>query len=392
MALAIGGASLYFIALGVLENTETIADFSVVSVYVFLFAHLSSLGIDQYVIAGSKTKLRSSPIELPLVSLLPILIFPCVWVLLVWSLPSHVLGSYLQGLSIDSPSVMAVLMLAIIFCVYGKFAAAVWVAQGMARRANMLYLGKAAGLLFSVVFLLLCGQSKSFWWVILCTELSGFLLVLPGSFGTVVFKRDSAVPMKFLFSGANVFSFEAVMKADLLLLSWLGFDVYLIYYALASSVFEGFVQLLSSFRYRFSVMVGSADFAREFRQMSLFGSAITLFYFPAALLFIFVVTGSLHPDFLLTLVILQVALMVGVKGIVGFHYLEIKSQPERLFALAILSLTLNLITGWWLTEHIGGIGVAFGTLLAFTLLTAVAVLETHDENNQSPDTRADSNG
>ena len=62
---------------------------------------------------------------------------------------------------------------------------------------------------------------------------------------------------------------------------------------------------------------------------------------------------------------------MGVYGIISFHFFELQGRPKSLTLLAMMSVTLNVLVGIALIPVVGGVGVAVGTLVSFTILSIV---------------------
>jgi hypothetical protein len=371
VAFAIGSASLYFLYLGAIGAAENIVLYSLLTIYCFLFIHIFSLGLDQFIIYDSTNKVNQSDRVL-----VPHQVWiPLVLVLIFFSallLFGEMLGifSYFSIGSDEIEFFTLIFSVSILFGVYSKVSAAVLLSLGEVKKANYLFLGKAIGLFVSVLIVFFFSVPELFWLPVILVELAGFLILIP-----FVLRRFHVKGLhfkkKYIMSGINVFSFDAIMKADLIILSFFDFPEFLIFYAVVSSVFEGFVQVLSSYRYQFAHIVKKTFDISHFYSILKISFLVVLGFSPAAMIFSYLVLGHFVSEWLVAILVLQSGIILGVYGIITFHFFELQGRPINLTILALVSVTLNIIVGVLLIPIVGAVGVAFGTLASFTMLSLV---------------------
>ena len=369
---AIASASIYFLYLGFIDETKNIVLYSLYSVFSFLLIHLCSLGVDQFIIYNSKTReTDKEKAILPYQVWLPLLLTIVIFITLYCFGEEIGFFNYFSITPNESKMFITIFSLGILFGVYAKMSAAILISLGEVKKANYLFLGKAVGLFISVFSIIVFSLSDLFWLPVILAELIGFFLVMP--FVINRFKvKGFDFSKKYVFSGINIFSFDGIMKADLILLSFFDLQVFLIFYSILSSVYEGFVQVLSSYRYQFANIVKiTLDGKRFIEILKTAYFIVGVGFSPAALIFSFLVLGEFQLEWLISILILQLSLILGVYGIITFHFFELKGQPKSLMLLAMVSLLLNAVVGIVLIPVVGGVGVAIGTLVSFTLLSVV---------------------
>jgi hypothetical protein len=371
VVIAIASASLYFLYLGFIEETKTIILYSLYSVFSFLLIHLCSLGVDQFIIYNSKIKeTEGEKVILPYQVLLPLLLTIVVFIMLSYFGEEVGFFNYFSISTNEKKMFITIFSVGILFGVYSKISAAILLSLGEVKKANYLFLGKAVGLFISVFSIIVFSLSGLFWLPVVLAELMGFFLVMP--FVINRFKvKGFYFSKKYIFSGINIFSFDAIMKADLILLSLFDYQEFLIFYSVVSSVYEGFVQVLSSYRYQFASIIKITLDAQRLNEILKTSYVAVAGFSPAALIFSFLVLGGFEREWLMSIIILQLSLLMGVYGIITFHFFELQGRPKSLMLLAMISLVLNALVGIVLIPVVGGVGVAIGTLASFTFLSIV---------------------
>jgi Na+-driven multidrug efflux pump len=327
--------------------------------------------LDQFIIYDSTNKVNQSDRVL-----VPHQVWiPLILVLIFFSallLFGEILGVF-NYFSIGSDEIeffTLIFSVSILFGIYSKVSAAVLLSLGEVKKANYLFLGKAIGLFVSVLIVFFFSVPELFWLPVILVELAGFLILIP-----FVLRRFHVkgfdFKKKYIMSGVNVFSFDAIMKADLIILSFFDFPEFLIFYAVVSSVFEGFVQVLSSYRYQFAHIVKKTFDISHFYSILKISFLVVIGFSPAAMIFSYLVLGHFASEWLVAILVLQSSIILGVYGIITFHFFELQGRPINLTILALVSVTLNIIVGVLLIPVVGAVGVAFGTLASFTMLSLV---------------------
>jgi hypothetical protein len=234
---------------------------------------------------------------------------------------------------------------------------------------NLFFIGKAVG--FLIGFILAYFLSLRDWLILLpfFTELMPFLILQSKVIGRYRIFFGFKLNPKYLLSGVNVFAFDAILKTDLILLSFSNSAQALPVYAILSSVYEGFVQIFSSYRYKFAILVNTPE-------KNIFNSGIlapclwiSMLFTPAALLFNKFTVDQFDINIVSSILILQLALCVGVFGVVTFHYLEIKGRPMALTIISLACLCINIMLGSLFVKDFGIIGVSVASFVAYMCLT-----------------------
>ena len=371
VGIAIASASIYFLYLGFIGETKSIILYSLFAVYSFFLIHLLSLGLDQFIIYKSTIgETVGGKVVVPHQAWIPLLLVIVFFILLSYFGEELGVFDYFSIASNESQKFIVIFSLSVFFGVYSKIGAAILLSLGQVKKANYLFLGKALGLFFSVSAIIIFSLEEFFWLPVVLAELTGFLLVTP--FVMHRFKlKGFYFEKKYIISGVNVFSFDAIMKADLILLSFFNFQEFLIFYSIVSSVFEGFVQVLSSYRYQFANIVKRTFDGQRFHSILKISYIVVVGFSPAALIFSYLVIGTFEREWLISIAILQLSVLMGVYGIISFHFFELQGRPKSLTLLAMMSVTLNVLVGIALIPVVGGVGVAVGTLVSFTILSIV---------------------
>ena len=371
----IGLASIFFIYCGQSGKSDVIASYSLLTIYIFLLLHLLSFGLDQYIISDF-SNIEHGKVKIGWAIFYPIGI--CLGILIFVAFISDGIKSefyatvglkYLYELNNALPATLIVITA--LFGVYAKIYVAILTKLMVCNAGNYFFVGKAIGFCIGLFLAMIFSLRE---WLILLpifTELLPFVILLLRVKGRLKLFNTFRINPNYLFSGVNVFSFDAILKTDLILLSFSGSLQYLPVYAILSSVYEGFVQIFSSYRYKFAALVIQPVRGLIWREILVPCIWVTLMFSPAVLLFNLLTVNQFDANVVLSILILQCALFVGVFGIVTFHYLEIKGKPMMLTMISLKCLFLNVLLGSLFVDKLGIIGVSAASLLAYLLLSSL---------------------
>jgi hypothetical protein len=352
-----------------------IASYSLLTIYIFLLLHLLSFGLDQYIISDF-SNIEHGKVKIGWAIFYPIGI--CLGILIFVAFISDGIKSefyatvglkYLYELNNALPATLIVITA--LFGVYAKIYVAILTKLMVCNAGNYFFVGKAIGFCIGLFLAMIFSLRE---WLILLpifTELLPFVILLLRVKGRLKLFNTFRINPNYLFSGVNVFSFDAILKTDLILLSFSGSLQYLPVYAILSSVYEGFVQIFSSYRYKFAALVIQPVRGLIWREILVPCIWVTLMFSPAVLLFNLLTVNQFDANVVLSILILQCALFVGVFGIVTFHYLEIKGKPMMLTMISLKCLFLNVLLGSLFVDKLGIIGVSAASLLAYLLLSSL---------------------
>jgi hypothetical protein len=374
--IVIGAASLFFIYCGATDNKRIIAHYSLLTIYIFLLLHLFSLGLDQFIISN-QSNLEQGKLSIGLVFFYPLLFLLIFGFLLGVFNNSNLVDSYdnlgLEFLSEKNQSIPLSLIIACaIFGVYSKLFAGVLTKVGMTERANLYYFGKAVGFICGAGIAILIDIREWLILIPLATELVPFLILLP-TIRKIKLKKTYEINFSYVLSGLNVFSFDAIMKGDLLILSRSEHLDYLPVYSIISAVFEGFIQIFASYRYAFVEIVKNGNIFERLKKLARPFWILSLLFIPGALIFNYITVNQFDIYVFTSILLLQLALISGIIGIVSFHYLEIIGKPLQLTFISLVCVFINLIFGIFLVDKFTIVGVSIASLIAYLVLTLINI-------------------
>lgn len=372
-ALAILAAVILFLFATWFGSINLIAMFSVTSIVVFLFIHIMTLGIDTWILSLPRN-IRNTGCPLGTYYLLPLLFLAFMIAFEYFiGITNHLSPiTMIAEISELNPSTIFYLIItASTLGAYAKiFSAFLLIARNKADRSNLLYASKALGLYIGLILLLFIKFEIVYFVTVLLSEFISFIVL--GFFVNCEKLKFSSMPFdkKFIISAGNIFGFDAILKCDLLILTYLVSPKIVALYAIYSAVFEGYVQIFSSFRYKIAQFIKNNDLLSISRVLKIcFFISLS---FPICLIIFLIILGKFISLINFSLVLtLSMALFVSTPGIVLYNYFELTGRPIFLTYLAMVSLILNLTIGLLLFKYLGFVAVAIGTLVSFLVITLV---------------------
>lgn len=368
-ALAIMGASGIFFFAIYFDKLELIGLFSFNSVIVFLLVHCFTFGLDAYILSNINMK------KLPINNFyyVPALLFGIFMLFL--EPVSHLAESFQpfgiikSDFDIGFRVQLALLAFSALFGAYGKILfSSVFFWTRDTTIANKIYLVKSFVINIVMIFFIITKNEISVIFSSVLVEIVTFI------FGVYYFGKYRGVTVRrkfqpaFILSSLNVFGFDAIMKADLLLLSTLSTSKILSLYALYSAVVEGYLQLLASFRYKSSLAIKSND-VRQVNKMIKQGIALAFSCFFAMTIFIFIMGGGEQFLNYILVFLLTASVIVAVPGVILYYLFEQRGRPEKTFIVAVTCLLINLCVALFLFPYGDMYAVAAGTFSSFMFLS-----------------------
>lgn len=372
--VVICSASLFYIYCGIYGADKNISDYTLLSTVLFLGLHAFSIGVDQFIISENTKVISGKSLVLGIYILYPLLIitatlfFLCTFGYLIDDKYLDLVG--LKRLAeLNRCATYCLLAITLIFGIYAKILAAIMLRLNNENKSNYLFVGKALG--FIIGALIASVMSLDAWIIIipLITEMTPFLLLSIAAFGCFKIKFESKFNYKYVFSGLNVFSFDAIMKMDLILLALFGQKDYLAVYSIISSVFEAYIQLINSYRYKFASMVYGGLSLKKLLDLYKINSVMIIFFLPSFLIFNLITVNNINSSVLISSLILQMTLFLSIPGVLTFHYQEIIGAPLTLTLISILCIAANISIGIMLIDSYSIIGVSVATLVSYFLLS-----------------------
>jgi len=370
-------AAFFFIYCGNVGATESIAQFSLLSAYVFLASHLASLGIDNAILAEenvSKDTERRSAIGSLLLGPIALLVLGFLIYLL---LPDGVRSQLRSSVGLGPRSGISdwaaglVFFVIVLANVYVRILTAARVAKGTRYATYPCFIGKMIGFFLGACVSLLWDEQHNPIYIIALTELVPFTYLLLRTERSFWLEQTIKYRMRYILTSFNVFSFEAIMKTDLIILSIIGNPTLVASYAIASSVFEGFIQIFASYKYRLAKNLSDGGFRLNKLENFFLCTFLGLSFAPAAIIFHYVTIGDPAIEFFLVVSILNLGLLAGVFGILSFHYLEMVGRPLTLTLITSFLVSINAIVSYLGGVEFGMLGVATGSALTYLCLSVV---------------------
>jgi len=384
--LAVFFAASYFTYLGHEGREHTISLFGIGSTIIFLATHLSSFGVDHSIV-GDKSNMPKSIIKLdndkvsvdfriffPFIS-------PLISTLIVVTLSMVSFNDLIDEMftySNNNLLIYIIFTLTIFSSITTKILTSFLLIAGLTNLANLFYLGKSLGLMIGILIFELY-YNYSILIIFFVMELTSLLLIA-GIYIYMLLKsriawNKASYQYKYILSSFNVFGLDAILKIDLLILSFFGTSFEVARYAVLSNVFEGLSQLIISMQIKYASLLRSVIYAHkvnistklEFQNLLTLARLISFLFFIAAFLFYTLVFKL--PDLAITvlIIIFQFTLIVAAAPIVTYFTYSILRKPLTLLLITLIGLVGNVVASIMLYNQIGIYGVITASLLTFLL-------------------------
>ena len=378
--IAIFFSALFFIYVGRSGNEDTIGRFSVISTIIFLLTHLFSLGNDHSILSSSiqnKNKdyfYIDKRIFIPLYSFF--LTLGLIFMLIEIELVVEYMSKYIPSFNSEYTHLVITIALTVFLANFSKTLASFLIINSLKDLGNLIFLFKAIGLGLGIAaFIFIPGLIELhivFIMELVCASLLVALYALL-CFKFLFCNSKNGFQLKFVLSGLNIFGFDSILKQDLLVLSLFQSPTLVAKYAVISSVFEGIAQTITSLQQNYAsklrnTLDGSRNERSSFYSLIKSGTLLSILFFPAAVIFFYIVFGYIDHTALIIIFILQAAILIGSGSIICFFTDAIIGNPLTLLLITLSIIIINLLVSIFLFQLIGVIGVSIGSLFAYSAL------------------------
>lgn len=183
--------------------------------------------------------------------------------------------------------------------------------------------------------------------------------------------------IKYLYLGISEFSYEGLFKLDLLTIAIFGNQKLLVTYAILSNVIEGIINFLSiahpminNFMNRFKYDQVLKKELVLMKYMNIFSILILLMIFPAYFIFNYFVFMKFPQYELIIIAILFSSLLILFRKVfLFFFYFSINNAPQKQLKFSLLMFLGNFIFNIVLFNYIGLFGIVISTLVVYFLST-----------------------
>lgn len=376
---AISIVSSLYIYLGSVKKENIIANFSLASVSIFLLMHLFSIGYEQFIYSNKSKLCKNDKVLFDKCVFIPIFFVISLYFVNLESVLPFKLNTEIilfeKKIQIKEYSLIC---LTVFFGIYAKIFASIFIILEKIHISNSLYLFKAIGLLIgSILFYL--KLTNSIILALLLSEFIAFIFLFYNVQSRIKYSKLIIFDRNYIFSSINVFGFDFIMKADLMLLAYFLDPKIVAFYTIGSSVFEGFIQFISSFKYKIikNIHLNNIDGVKA---IFYFLIKLCFLFFPAYICFDYLSLNSQIFELFKLALILQLSLVCGCFGVLVYNLLEIDGKPKKLCLLSITLLLTNLAIGYILIPIVGVLGASIGSLVSFSCLTIYYLNYTRKKN------------
>ena len=371
--LGVLSTSIFFIFIFKFLDQIFLAKFSLSILFFFSILQISLMGLDQNIIAHSKTlnskkiifdqKIKLISITIPISILFYFILYKLKNIFVVellindfiilnssviLGLFSRVLQAYLQASSKLIENAKAN------FCRYLGYLifVVIWLFN---KDINILY--------------------YFFYGEVLALIFLSILIVL-----NVGFKYSNKIKnynVKYLYLGISQFSYESLFKLDLLTIAIFGNQKLLLTYTILSNVIEGIINFLSvthpmihNFMNRFKIDQFSKKDLNLMNYINKFSILILFMIFPSYFLFNYLVFAEFPENNLILVALLFSFLLIFFRKVfLFFFYFSINNKPEKQFIFSLSMVIGNFILNILLFKYFGLYGIVAATLMTYFFST-----------------------
>lgn len=368
-ALGILSTAAFFILISRYLDQVFLAKFSISILFFFSILQISLLGLDQNIIAHSKT-LYSQKIIFDKKAFLLIgsLTISLIFFSIIFKLKEiFIIEIYLNDFIILNIAVI----IALICRVLQAYLQSSSKLLENARTNFIRYTGYAIFIIFW-----LKNTQINILYFFLFSELLALLYLVYRIFFCIGFnysKSDKKLNLKYLYLGISQFSYESLFKLDLLTISIFGTQKLLILYTILSNIIEGIINFLSvthpmvhNFMNKHKINKVETEEQKLMKYINYFSIMILLMILPAYIVFNFAVFLEFpKKDLFLIACFFAVLLIFFRKVFLFFFFFSINNKPLSQFSYSILMAISNLALNIILFQIIGVYGIAIATLLVY---------------------------
>ena len=378
-------AASYFIYLGAIQKENIISLFGIGSTIIFLSTHISSLGVDHSIVSDENVgnsnkkfnKARFLFIDYRVLFPLISIFISYLFLQIIRLIPNNKIINEIFLDQVWFNEISFIFVLTIFLATLTKILTSYLITSHFINLANLFYLGKSLGLLlgvvvyeffinFNILFIFLAMESFVF-----CLMFFIYIAMLKKIKWT-----EGNYEIKYMLSGLNVFGFDAIMKIDLLVLSFFGSNYEIARYAVLSNVFEGLSQLITSLQIKYTSMLREVISKKEvtnylqteIRKLLYSTKIISLLFFPAAYVFYSLVFNLPSFSIIILIALFQLTLFIGAAPIVTFFTYSIIKRPLFLLIITLISLISNVMLSVLLYNYLNFYGVILASLITFISL------------------------
>ena len=359
--------------------------FGIGSTIIFLAIHFSSLGVDHSIVSDTnrdnknKNNNKGNLLLIDYRILFPFIsiFFSFLFLQIIGVIPSNKIINEIFLDPVWLNEISFIFVITIFFATFSKILTSYLITSRYINLANLFYLAKSLGLLFGVV---LYEFFVNFNILIIFLTMESFVFCFLFFIYMAMLKKIKWIKgnyeIKYLLSGFNVFGFDAIMKIDLLVLSFFGSSFEIARYAVLSNVFEGLSQLITSLQIKYASILREVlnkskvtnKLQKDFRKLLFFTKLISFLFFPAAFVFYSLIFNLPSISIIILIFLFQVTLSVGAAPIATFFTYSIIKRPLTLLIITFVSLISNILLSVLLYNYLNYYGVIIASLVTFISL------------------------
>ena len=367
--LGVLSTAIFFILISKFLDQVFLAKFSLSILFFFSILQISLMGVDQNIIAHSKTLdskkiIFDKKIKLLFIS---IAVSVCLY-LIIFSLKNiFIINLYIHDFVILNISVILGLLCRV-FQAYLQASSKLF----QNAQANLCrYLGYLS---FMIIWVFNLDLNILFYF--LFGEIFALIFLLILIFFKIGYKYSIKIKeynFKYLYLGISQFSYESLFKLDLLTIAIFGNQKLLILYSILSNIIEGIVNFLSvthpminNFMNRYKVSKISKKDLNLMNYINVFSIFIFLMILPSYFLLNYLIFMEFPRNDLIFIAILFSFLLIFFRKVfLFFFFFSINNLPEKQFLFSSSMAIGNFILNIFLFYYFGLFGIVFATLITY---------------------------
>lgn len=191
---------------------------------------------------------------------------------------------------------------------------------------------------------------------------------------------------KYSLSCFSHFSYQGILKLDVLVLSIISDPKIIVLYSIVSNVVEGVINVVSSFHpfiHNYVLKNNSKiDVNKEYKNIKFIKKIITLIailLIPAYLILNYLIFLKFpNSTFILIIIILSLSILLAKKLFMFFNYFSLNKKPIKQFTFSISFLFTNLILNVIFYNFFKELGIALATSFSYCLFYFILNIKLKD--------------
>ena len=361
--------AIFFILISRYLDQILLAKFSLSILFFFGVLQISLMGVDQNIIAHSKTLNSKKIIFDQKIKLLFVSIGVCIFIYFILYFLKDI---FIVELLINDFIILSFSVILGLLC--RVLQAYLQASSKLLENAQVNFCRYFGYLLFVIIWIFKKDLNILFYFFV--SEILTLSLLLILIFFNIGFKYSYKIKnynIRYLYLGISQFSYESLFKLDLLTISILGDQRLLIAYTVLSNVIEGIINFLSAAHPMIHNFMNRFKFNQIYKKdlvlmkyINIFSICILIMIFPAYLIFnYFVFIKFPEYDLILVALVFSFLLIFSRKVFLFFFFFSINNMPEKQLKFSLLMFLGNFISNIILFNYVGLYGIVFATLATY---------------------------